>query len=119
MSADLRSVSLDDKYAIRPGKVLANGNQALVRALLLQHELDRRAGLNTAGFVSGYRGSPIGGFDQTLWSARRALKDANIVFQPGVNEDLAATAVWGTQQLAVIGDATVDGVFGLWYGKGP
>ena len=119
MSADLRSVSLDDKYAIRPGKVLANGNQALVRALLLQHELDQRAGLNTAGFVSGYRGSPIGGFDQTLWSARRALKDANIVFQPGVNEDLAATAVWGTQQLAVIGDATVDGVFGLWYGKGP
>ena len=119
MSADLRSVSLDDKYAIRPGKVLANGNQALVRALLLQHELDQRAGLNTAGFVSGYRGSAIAGFDQTLWSARRALKDANIVFQPGVNEDLAATAVWGTQQLAVIGDATVDGVFGLWYGKGP
>jgi indolepyruvate ferredoxin oxidoreductase len=115
----LRDVQLDDKYSATQGTVLIDGNQALVRALLLQHELDQRAGLNTAGYVSGYRGSPVGGLDQTLWAARKALEAAAVTFAPGVNEDLAATAIWGTQQLAVMGDATVDGVYALWYGKGP
>jgi indolepyruvate ferredoxin oxidoreductase len=118
-STPLRDVSLDDKYTRTQGAVLINGNQAIVRALLLQRQRDRAAGLNTAGFVSGYRGSPLGGLDQALWAAQGRLKDADVSFMPGINEDLAATAVWGTQQLAVMGDATVDGVFGLWYGKGP
>lgn len=87
----LRDVQLDDKYTGTKGTVLIDGNQALVRALLLQHELDKRAGLNTAGYVSGYRGSPVGGLDQTLWSARKALDRAAVTFAPGVNEDLAAT----------------------------
>jgi indolepyruvate ferredoxin oxidoreductase len=115
----LRDVTLADRLATGPAPVLLNGNQALVQALLLQHELDRREGLATAGYVSGYRGSPLGGLDQALWSAAAALKAAGVHFEPGVNEDLAATAVWGTQQLATIGEPSVDGVFGLWYGKGP
>jgi indolepyruvate ferredoxin oxidoreductase len=115
----LRDVSLDDKYTRTQGPVLINGNQAIVRALLLQRQRDQAAGLNTAGFVSGYRGSPLGGLDQALWAAQGRLKEAAVTFMPGINEDLAATAIWGTQQLAVMGDATVDGVFGLWYGKGP
>ena len=114
-----REVSLADRLGLGAAPVLLNGNQALVRALLLQREWDRRAGLKTAGYVSGYRGSPLGGLDQALWAAGPALKDAAVHFEPGVNEDLAATAVWGTQQLATMGDATVDGVFALWYGKGP
>ncbi len=119
MSTPLREVSLADRYGLGAGPLLLNGHQALVRALLLQREQDRRAGLNTAGYVAGYRGSPLGGLDQTLWSASKALEAAPIHFEPAVNEDLAATALWGTQQLAAIGEATVDGVFGLWYGKGP
>ncbi|MBX3642157.1 MAG: indolepyruvate ferredoxin oxidoreductase family protein [Rubrivivax sp.] len=115
----LRELTLQDRYGLGAGTVLLNGNQALVRALLLQRELDRRAGLKTAGYVSGYRGSPLGGLDQTLWSAKAELAAADVSFEPGVNEELAATAVWGTQQIAVMGEATVDGVFGLWYGKGP
>ena len=115
----LREVTLQDRYGLQPGTVLLNGNQAIVRALLLQRELDRRAGLKTAGYVSGYRGSPLGGLDQTLWGAKAALAAADVSFEPGVNEELAATAVWGAQQIAVMGEATVDGVFGLWYGKGP
>ncbi len=115
----LREVSLDDRFAPGAGPRLLNGHQALVRALLLQREADRRAGLATAGYVAGYRGSPLGGLDQTLWSASKALAAADVHFEPAVNEDLAATAVWGTQQLAAIGEAMVDGVFGLWYGKGP
>jgi len=119
MTTVLQEIHLDDKFTAIKGKVLINGNQALVRALLLQRERDRRAGLNTAGYVSGYRGSPLGGLDQALWAQRPHLDKADVVFEPGINEDLAATAVWGTQQLAVMGDATVDGVFAMWYGKGP
>ena len=115
----LREVSLDERLGTGPQPVLLNGSQALVRALLLQRELDRRAGRTTAGYVSGYRGSPLGGLDQALWAASGALRQADVHFEPGVNEDLAATAVWGTQQLATIGQASVDGVFALWYGKGP
>ncbi|RRJ85191.1 indolepyruvate ferredoxin oxidoreductase family protein [Aestuariirhabdus litorea] len=112
-------VQLDDKYKKTTGRIYISGNQALVRLPTLQHELDKRAGLNTAGFISGYRGSPIGGFDSTLWGAQKLLDAHQISFQPGVNEDLAATAVWGTQLLNAVPDPTVDGVFGIWYGKGP
>jgi indolepyruvate ferredoxin oxidoreductase len=119
MTEPLKDVRLDDIYTRHRGQVLINGNQALVRALLLQRELDRRESLQTAGYVSGYRGSPLGGLDLTLWEQKKHLDAADVTFEPGVNEDLAATAVWGTQQLAVMGDAKVDGVFALWYGKGP
>ena len=119
MTIALRSVSLNDRYGVQAEDVLLNGNQALVRALVLQRERDRRAGLNTAGYVTGYRGSPLGGLDQALWAAAKPLQAAQVSFDPAVNEDLGATAVWGTQQLAVMGDANVDGVFALWYGKGP
>ena len=95
------------------------GTQAIVRLLLMQRERDRLAGLDTAGFVSGYRGSPIGGLDQNLWRARDFLDRADIVFQPGLNEELAATAVWGSQQAEMRGEGKYDGVFGVWYGKGP
>lgn len=115
----LRDVSLDDKYADTRKPCLIDGPQALVRLLITQRRRDAAAGLNTAGFVSGYRGSPLGYVDQTLWQAERWLKEHHIVFQPGINEDLAATAVWGSQQLTVAKDATVDGVFAMWYGKGP
>ena len=114
MSLALRNVSLDDRYGAQPGDVLLNGNQALVRALVLQRERDRRAGLNTAGYVTGYRGSPLGGLDQALWAAAKPLHAAQVSFDPAVNEDLGATAVWGTQQLAVMGDAKVDGVYAMW-----
>ncbi len=115
----LRDVSLDDKYADIDKPCLISGPQALVRLLIAQRRRDAAAGLNTAGFVSGYRGSPLGYVDQTLWEAEKWLKENQIVFQPGINEDLAATAIWGTQQLALAEDATVDGVFAIWYGKGP
>jgi indolepyruvate ferredoxin oxidoreductase len=115
----LRDVALDDKYTAGSGRVVMTGTQALVRLPLLQKARDRAAGLNTAGFISGYRGSPLGGFDQQLWSAAKFLKPENIVFQAGLNEDLAATAVWGSQQAGLHGDAKYDGVFGLWYGKAP
>ena len=112
-------VSLDDKYTLEKGRVYISGTQALVRLPMLQKARDRKAGLNTAGFVSGYRGSPLGALDQSLWKAKRHLQANDIVFQPGVNEDLAATAVWGTQQINLWPGATRDGVFGMWYGKGP
>ncbi|HYF60320.1 MAG TPA: indolepyruvate ferredoxin oxidoreductase family protein [Burkholderiaceae bacterium] len=115
----LREVTLDDKYALERGRAFMSGTQALVRLPMLQRERDRRAGLNTAGFVSGYRGSPLGGVDQALWKARAHLERQRIVFRPGLNEDLAATAVWGTQQVALNPRANVDGVFSMWYGKGP
>ncbi|MGB7990104.1 MAG: indolepyruvate ferredoxin oxidoreductase family protein [Candidatus Methylophosphatis roskildensis] len=111
--------SLDDRYTQPSGRVFLTGSQALVRLLLMQRERDAAAGLDTAGFVSGYRGSPLGGFDQTLWKAREHLQSHNIVFQPGVNEDLAATAVWGSQQVNLFPGARHAGVFALWYGKGP
>lgn len=115
----LRHVSLDDKYDLTKERIFITGTQAVVRMLLMQRERDRLAGLNTAGFVSGYRGSPLGGMDQNLWRARRWLEQANVLFQPGLNEELAATAVWGSQQAEIRGDGKYDGVFGLWYGKGP
>jgi indolepyruvate ferredoxin oxidoreductase len=116
----LESVSLDDKYGLAQGRAFMSGVQALVRLPMLQRQRDALAGLNTAGFISGYRGSPLGGYDQALWAAKKHLEANHIVFQPGVNEELGATAVWGTQQLALYPqDAKYDGVFGIWYGKGP
>jgi indolepyruvate ferredoxin oxidoreductase len=115
----LAEVSLDDKYTLEKGRVFLTGTQALIRLLLLQRERDQRAGLNTAGFVSGYRGSPLGGLDQSLWRAQKHLETHHVKFQPGVNEDLAATALWGTQQVGMFPGAKYDGVFGMWYGKGP
>jgi indolepyruvate ferredoxin oxidoreductase len=115
----LRAVALDDKYDLTKQQIFLTGTQAIARMLLVQRERDRRAGLNTAGFVSGYRGSPLGGLDQQLARAGKQLKAADIVFQPGLNEDLAATAIWGTQQAELSGEGKHDGVFGLWYGKGP
>ncbi|MGO4173028.1 indolepyruvate ferredoxin oxidoreductase family protein [Bosea sp. TAF32] len=115
----LRSVALDDKYDLDKREVFLTGTQAVARMLLMQRERDRQAGLDTAGFVSGYRGSPLGGLDQQLMRAAKPLNAANIVFQPGLNEDLAATAIWGTQQAGLSGEGKHDGVFALWYGKGP
>ncbi|GAA0759796.1 indolepyruvate ferredoxin oxidoreductase family protein [Ideonella azotifigens] len=116
----LESVSLEDKYALPTGRAFMSGVQALVRLPMLQRTRDVMAGLNTAGFISGYRGSPLGGYDQALWAAKKHLEKQHIVFQPGVNEELGATAVWGTQQLDLFPEkAKYDGVFGLWYGKGP
>ena len=112
-------VSLEDKYTVEEGRVYLSGTQALVRLPLMQKARDAAAGLNTAGFISGYRGSPLGAYDQALWQARQHLKQHDIVFQPGVNEDLAATSCWGTQQVNLYPDATHDGVFSIWYGKGP
>ncbi|MFZ9428496.1 MAG: indolepyruvate ferredoxin oxidoreductase family protein [Burkholderiaceae bacterium] len=124
LSADvlraLQSVSLDDKYTLSEGRACMSGVQALVRLTMLQRQRDALAGLNTAGFVSGYRGSPLGGYDQALWQAKKHLAAQNVVFQPGVNEELAATALWGTQQLDLYPQSKKhDGVFGIWYGKGP
>ncbi len=113
------AVTLDDRYARFDGRVFLTGIQALVRLPLLQRRRDRAAGLNTAGFISGYRGSPLGGYDLALWSAKKHLDAHDIVFQPGINEDLAATAVWGSQQVGLLPNPKHDGVFGLWYGKGP
>jgi indolepyruvate ferredoxin oxidoreductase len=115
----LRNVSLDDKYDLNQTHVLVTGYHALIRALLMQKERDRRAGLNTGGFVTGYRGSPLGGLDQQMMRAGRQLEAADIKFQPGINEELAATALWGSQQAELRGEGKFDGVFGMWYGKGP
>ncbi|MFE8071968.1 indolepyruvate ferredoxin oxidoreductase family protein [Marinobacteraceae bacterium S3BR75-40.1] len=115
----MRHVSLNDVWERQSGRVYMTGSQALARLPLLQAQLDKAAGLNTAGFISGYRGSPLGGFDKTLWKAKDYLKKHHIHFLPGINEDLGATAVWGTQQVNIFEGAEYDGVFGLWYGKGP
>ncbi|MCW5644156.1 MAG: indolepyruvate ferredoxin oxidoreductase family protein [Rhodoferax sp.] len=117
----LETVTLDDKYSLDYGRAFMSGVQALVKLPMLQRQRDALAGKNTAGFISGYRGSPLGGYDQALVKAAKYLKAQNIVFQPGVNEELAATALWGTQQLgfAPPGTNRFDGVFGIWYGKGP
>ena len=115
----VKKVSLDDKYAQGTGRVFLTGSQALARLPMLQKELDSANGLNTAGFISGYRGSPLGGLDKTLWQAKKFLQSHNIHFQPGVNEELAATSVWGSQQVNLFEGAKVDGVFAMWYGKGP
>jgi indolepyruvate ferredoxin oxidoreductase len=113
------AVTLDDKYAEKTGRIYLNGLQALVRIPIMQHQLDAARGLKTGTFISGYRGSPLGGLDITLKAAKRFLELHDIKFQPGVNEDLGATAVWGSQQLNLGPGATYDGVVGLWYGKGP
>jgi indolepyruvate ferredoxin oxidoreductase len=118
-AVSLADVSLDDKYALPSGRVYLSGTQALVRLPMLQRQRDAAAGLNTAGFISGYRGSPLGAYDTALFSAKQFLVENRIHFQPGLNEDLAATAVWGTQQVNLFPGATVEGVFGVWYGKGP
>ena len=117
----LETVTLDDKYSLDYGRAFMSGVQALVKLPMLQRLRDSLAGKNTAGFISGYRGSPLGGYDQALVKASKYLQAQNIVFQPGVNEELAATALWGTQQLgfAPAGTNRFDGVFGIWYGKGP
>ncbi len=113
------AATLDDKYTRNSGRVFLTGTQALIRLPMLQRERDLAAGLNTAGFISGYRGSPLGNLDLGLWKAKQHLADHHITFQPGVNEDLAATAVWGSQQVGLFPGAKYDGVFGMWYGKGP
>ncbi len=115
----LAHVSLDDKYDLSKRRIFATGYQALVRLTLMQKELDRRAGLNTAGYISGYRGSPLGGLDLQFMRAKRWLERSDVLFEPGLNEDLAATALWGTQQAELRGEGKFDGVFGMWYGKGP
>ncbi len=115
----LATVTLDDKYEQSDGRVFLTGTQALVRLPLVQRRLDREAGLDTRGYISGYRGSPLGVYDKSLWEARRFLERGGIHFNPGVNEDLAATAIWGTQQIGLVTKPKCDGVFGIWYGKGP
>ncbi len=114
----LAEVTLEDKYKATSGRIFLSGTQALVRLPITQRERDRAAGLNTGGFISGYRGSPLGIYDKALWEAGHLLAQHDIHFQPGVNEDLAATAVWGSQQVGMFPGAKVDGVFGIWYGKG-
>jgi indolepyruvate ferredoxin oxidoreductase len=115
----LDAVTLDDKYSLESGRVFITGTQALVRLPMMQRQRDLAADLNTACYITGYRGSPLGGVDLALWQARKFLKQNHIQFQPGVNEDLAATAVWGSQQLDLFGDSKYDGVYSMWYGKGP
>src|SRR5438105_45667 len=115
----LKNVTLDDKYDLTQSRVFGTGYQALIRACLMQQERDRLAGLDTAGYVSGYRGSPLGTLDTQFMRAKAALDRHNVLFQGGLNEDLAATAIWGTQQAELRGEGKYDGVFGMWYGKGP
>jgi TPP-dependent indolepyruvate ferredoxin oxidoreductase alpha subunit len=113
------AVSLDDKYSLESGRIFLTGTQALVRLPMMQRQRDAAAGLNTAAYITGYRGSPLGGVDQQMWQAKRFLEKNHIHFQPGINEDLAATAVWGSQQNTVFNDCRYDGVFAMWYAKGP
>jgi indolepyruvate ferredoxin oxidoreductase len=115
----LAEVALSDRYDLAKTTVLLNGAQAVARLLLMQKARDRRAGLNTGGFVSGYRGSPVGGLDLQFARLKKEFSAADIAFEPGLNEELAATALWGTQQAEMRGEGRFDGVFGLWYGKGP
>ena len=115
----LNHVTLDDKYDLTKSRIFVTGYQALVRLTMMQHERDQRAGLNTAGYVTGYRGSPLGGLDYQFQRAAQHLAPRNVLFQPAINEDLAATALWGSQQAELRGEGKYDGVFGIWYGKGP
>ena len=121
MSTDvmLKDVKLDDKYTVEKGRVFISGTQALVRLLMLQRQRDALNGKNTAGYISGYRGSPLGNVDMEIWRSSKLVKENHITFNPGLNEDLAATAVWGSQQVNVTPGAKYDGVFGMWYGKHP
>src|SRR5260370_33132229 len=115
----LKQVRLDDKYDLAQARVFVTGYQALVRLCLMQKARDARTGLNTAGYVTGYRGSPLGGLDQQFQRAQAHLRASDILFQAGLNEELAATALWGTQQAELRHEGRYDGVFALWYGKGP
>ncbi|KEJ97920.1 indolepyruvate ferredoxin oxidoreductase [Pseudosulfitobacter pseudonitzschiae] len=114
-----QKISLNDRYNLDRDTVLLNGTQALVRLMMMQKARDRAAGLNTAGLVTGYRGSPLGAVDLQMMRAAKPLAEHDVTFQPGLNEDLAATALWGSQQAELRGEGKYDGVFGLWYGKGP
>jgi indolepyruvate ferredoxin oxidoreductase len=113
------SISLDEKFTLERGRVFITGTQAFIRLAMLQHQRDVQAGLNTAGFITGYRGSPLGGVDIAAWKAKKYLDAQQVKFHPGMNEDLAATSIWGTQQVNLFKGAQVDGVFSMWYGKGP
>ena len=115
----LNAVSMDDKYTATEGHIFLSGIQALVRLPMMQRQRDLAAGLNTAGYVTGYRGSPLGGLDDALWRAKKHLEPSHVTFAPAINEDLAATACWGTQQVGLVGPSSYDGVFAMWYGKGP
>ncbi|MGB3927370.1 MAG: indolepyruvate ferredoxin oxidoreductase family protein [Sphingobium sp.] len=119
MATTLKDVRLEDRFESRSGPVLLTGTQALIRMAMLQRELDGAAGLDTACYISGYRGSPLGALDQQLAQSKRYLAPSSIVFNPGINEELAATAVWGSQQAEMRGQGARDGVFAMWYGKGP
>src|SRR6056297_617299 len=114
-----QTVTLNDRFDLEKSPVLLNGTQALARLMLTQAARDRAAGLNTAGYVTGYRGSPLGAVDMQMNRAAKHLTKANVTFEEGLNEDLAATALWGSQQAELRGEGKYDGVFGLWYGKGP
>ncbi|MEY8843165.1 pyruvate ferredoxin oxidoreductase, partial [Cribrihabitans sp. XS_ASV171] len=116
---DFRTYQLEDRYTLTEGRVFLTGTQALVRIMMDQARRDRDAGLNTAGFVSGYRGSPLGGLDLEMWRAKDRLAEDRIKFMPAVNEDLGATAVLGAQQAVLDPACEVEGVFSMWYGKGP
>ncbi len=115
----MKHVTLNDRYDLSQSRIFVNGAQAVVRLALMQHARDAQAGLNTAGYISGYRGSPLGNLDQQFVQAEQFLTPQSILFQPGLNEDLAATAIWGTQMAELRGQGKYDGVFGIWYGKGP
>ncbi len=115
----LDDITLDDKYTLKKGRVFITGTQALIRLSMLQQQRDRLAGLRTTGYITGYRGSPLGNLDMAADHAKKYLTAHHIKFHPGVNEDLAATSVWGTQQINLFPGAKFDGVFGMWYGKGP
>jgi indolepyruvate ferredoxin oxidoreductase len=115
----VQDISLNDRYDLDKHQVLLNGTQALVRLMMMQKARDRAAGLNTAGYVTGYRGSPLGNVDFQMQRAKAELDACDVIFEPGLNEDLAATAIWGTQQAELRGEGRFDGVFGMWYGKGP
>ena len=112
-------VRLEDRYQLSEGRILLSGTQALARLPLVQIQRDRQAGLHTAGFISGYRGSPLGNYDMELWRIRHLLDQHDVRFVPAVNEELGATAVWGSQHVGLHKGARYDGVFGIWYGKGP
>ncbi len=117
--ASRMAMTLEDRYTVREGWLYMTGMQALVRLPIQQRLRDAAQGLNTGGYISGYRGSPLGRYDIELWAAEKLLREHGVVFRPGVNEDLAATAVWGAQYVGQFPGARVDGVFGIWYGKGP
>ena len=117
--ADLQPISLEDKYTLPHGRAFMTGTQAFMRLAMMQHQSDVKTGLNTAGYITGYRGSPLGGVDMTAEKAKKYLEAEHIKFHPGMNEDLAATTVWGTQQVNLFPGAKYDGVFSMWYGKGP